>query len=197
MRPPRTEVIRFIRTAIPFGTASLLASLYFTIDLTLLGWLVVPSALARYAVAVRLLSVMVLIPGFVMAAGIPGLTRSTETRAQLSRFAATLTKWIAMTALPLGVGVAVFARPAVLIAFGHAYLGAVPLVRILMVAAFLAFISNVTGILMVTVGIVRRQIIFNTISLIVDVAGNILLVPRYGVTASAWLTVLSEAIVVS
>jgi len=195
--PKRGEIVRFVQTAIPIGVASVLASLYFSIDLTLLGWLVVAHALGEYAAAVRLLTVVVMIPGFVMAAGIPGLSRSAGRHEDLSRFAATLARWIAITALPLGVGLAVFARPAVRVLFGPAYLGAVPLVRILMIAAVLSFASNVSGITMMSLGIIRPQIVFNTISLIVNVVGNILLVPRYGVIASAWLTVASEAIVVS
>lgn len=196
-KPNWAAVRRFAKMALPLGVASVLASLYFTIDMTLLGWLVKPAALGRYAAAVRLLNLVVMIPGFVMAAGIPGLTWSAERRSDLSRFAATLAKWIALTALPLGVAVAVFARPAVLILFGSAYLGAVPLIRILMLAALLAFGSNILGITMMSLGIIRPQIIFNAISLVVNVAGNFLLVPRYGVTASAWLTVASEAIVFS
>jgi O-antigen/teichoic acid export membrane protein len=196
-KPKWPDIRSFARAALPLGVASVLASLYFTIDLTLLGWLVRPAALGRYAVAVRLLNVVVMIPGFVMAAGIPGLTWTAGHAAGLSRFAATLAKWIALTALPLGVAIAVFARPAVLVLFGSAYLGAVPLIRILMLAALLAFASNISGITMMALGIIRPQIIFNAISLVVNVAGNFLLVPRYGVTASAWLTVASEAIVVS
>ncbi|MGO9883621.1 MAG: oligosaccharide flippase family protein [Solirubrobacteraceae bacterium] len=195
--PTRHDLFEFVRTAVPLGVASVLASLYFSIDLTLLGWLVVPRALGHYAVATRLLSVVVMIPGLVMVAGIPGLARASKEPAQLSRFAATLAKWIAMTALPLGAGIAVFARPIVLVMFGHAYLAAVPLVRILMIAGLLALASNVLGIVMSTLGIVRQQILFNTISLTVNVAGNIVLVPRFGVVASAWLTVGSEAIVAS
>ena len=95
------------------------------------------------------------------------------------------------------MGLAVFARPAVQILFGSAYLGAVPLLRILMLAAFLAFASNVLGITMTALGIVRPQVIFNTLSLIVNVTGNIILAPRYGVHVAAWLTVASEGIVAS
>jgi O-antigen/teichoic acid export membrane protein len=195
--PSRSDVTEFARAALPMGVASVLASLYFTIDLTLLAWLVKPAELGQYAAAVRLLNVVVMIPGFIMAAGIPGLTWSANDRDALSGFAATLAKWIALTALPLGVGLAVFARPAVQILFGSAYLGAVPLLRILMLAAFLAFASNVLGITMTALGIVRPQVIFNTLSLIVNVTGNIILAPRYGVHVAAWLTVASESIVAS
>jgi excisionase family DNA binding protein len=195
--PTRPEVLAFIRTAIPLGIASVLASLYFIIDQTLLGWLVSPTELGHYAAAVRLLTIVVTIPGFIMSAGVVGLSASGKDRVRLSRFAATLAHWIAVSALPLSVALAVFARPAVLLLFGSHYLAAVPLVRILMIAGLLAFVSNVLGIVLMTQGIVRPQILFNAISLAVNVTGNVLLAPRYGVVASAWLTVLSEAIVIS
>jgi O-antigen/teichoic acid export membrane protein len=195
--PAKADVVRFFRMALPLGFASLLATLYFTIDQTLLGWLVPPRELGHYAAAVKIMTVVVTIPGFMMAAGIPGLARSAADRVQLSRFAGTLAHWIVVTALPLGIGIAVFAKPVVLLLFGHQYLAAVPLIRILMLAAVLSFASNVLGIVLMTLSIVRPQILFNTLSLIVNVVGNILLVPRYGVAMSAWLTVVSEAIVVS
>jgi O-antigen/teichoic acid export membrane protein len=195
--PSKAAVLRFVRSALPLGIASLLASLYFTIDMTLLGWLVPPQALGRYAAAVRILTVVVTIPGFIMAAGVPGLSRHADDRGQLSSFAATLAQWITVAALPLAVGVAVFARPTVLILFGSPYLGAVPLIRILMLAGLLSFVSQITGIVLMTQGIIRPQIVFNVISLALNVGGNILLVPHFGVTASAWLTVASEAIVIS
>jgi O-antigen/teichoic acid export membrane protein len=132
-----------------------------------------------------------------MAAGIPGLTRQGKDRLALSEFAGTLASWIALTALPLCLGVAVFAHPLIEAAFGQRYLGAVPVMRILMLAGLLALGSNVTGIVLMSKGIVGPQILFNAISLVVNVTGNILLVPHYGVIASAWLTVISEAIVLS
>ncbi|MGH3262615.1 MAG: oligosaccharide flippase family protein [Trebonia sp.] len=193
----RPEVLRFLRMALPIGFASVLASLYFTIDQTLLGWLVSPPALGRYAVAVRLLTVVVMVPGFVMVAAVPGLAQTAADRIQLSRFASTVSHWIAVTALPLGAGVAIFAQPVILLLFGRSYLGAVPIVRILMLAAGLSFVSNVLGITLMTLSIVRPQILFNSLGLIVNVVGNIVLVPRYGILASAWLTVLCEGIAVS
>jgi O-antigen/teichoic acid export membrane protein len=193
--PAWRDIATFVSGALPIGVASLLASLYFTIDLTLLGWLVKPTALAHYAAAVRLLSLVVMIPSLILTAGLPGLARSSTNREDLSEFAGTLARWIGMAVLPVGAAFAVFAYPLVHVAFGSAYAPAAPLIRILMVAGCLAFSSNVTGVTMISLGIIRPQIIFNSLSLVVNVAGNVLLVPRYGVTASAWLTVASEAIV--
>ena len=132
-----------------------------------------------------------------MAAGIPGLARSADDRVMLSRFAGMLAHWLAVTALPLSIGLMVFARPAVELVFGPAYTQSIGLLRILMIAGVLTLVSNVLGIVLLSLNIIRAMLVFNVVSLAVNVAGNILLAPRYGVTASAWLTVICELIVIS
>ncbi len=193
----RAQRRRIVRLSVPLGVASVIASVYFTIDLVILNWLVPAADLGHYAAAVKLLTVVVTIPGFIMQAGIPMLATAVGDRGRLSDAAGRLAHWIAATALPLCVGLAVFAKPAIEIAFGHAFLAAVPLLRILMLAGTIALASNVLGIVLSVLAIVRPQLIFNVITLIVNVVGNILLVPRFGVVASAWLTAACEAIVVT
>jgi O-antigen/teichoic acid export membrane protein len=184
-----------LRMALPIGIASLLASLYFTIDQVLLGWLVPSRDLGHYAAAVKLLSLLVMVPGILMVAAMPGLARSSTDRAALSRFAGTLAHWLAVTALPLAVGLLVFARPAIDLAFGRAYAPAVPLLRILMAAGIVTLASNILGNALMSLAVIRVMLVFNVISLALNVAGNIVLAPRYGVTASAWLTLACELLV--
>jgi O-antigen/teichoic acid export membrane protein len=194
--PRRGDRRRILRLALPVGVASVLSSLYFTIDQVLLGWLVSSRELGHYAAAVRFLTALVAIPGLVMAAGIPGLARTVSDRERLSRFAATLAHWLAVTALPLCVGLAVFARPAVRLVFGAGYGESVGLLRVLMLAGALSLANNVLSIVLISASVVRTMVVVNLISLAVNVAGNLALVPQYGVAASAWLTVASEAVVI-
>lgn len=195
-RPEPGDRRRILRMALPVGVASVLSSLYFTIDLVLLGWLVSSRELGHYAAAVRFLTALVAIPGLVMSAGVPGLARTAADRAALSRFVGTLAHWLAVTALPLCVGLAVFARPAVRIVFGGGYGESVVLLRILMVAGGLCLVSNLLAIVLMSASVVRAMVLVNLFSLAVNVAGNLILVPHFGVRASAWLTVASEAIVI-
>jgi O-antigen/teichoic acid export membrane protein len=195
-RPRRGDRAHILRMALPVGIASVLASLYFTIDQVLLGWLVSSRELGQYAAAVRFLTAVVAIPGLVMAAGVPGLARTAADREQLSRFAGTLAHWLAVTALPLAIALAVFARPAVRLVFGGSYTESIPLLRVLMVAGVLSLGNNILSIVLMSLAVVRAMVAVNLLSLAVNVAGNLTLVPHYGVTASAWLTVASEAIVI-
>jgi O-antigen/teichoic acid export membrane protein len=188
---------RLLRMAVPVGIASLLASAYFTIDQVLLGWLVSSRQLGEYAAAVRLLSMLVLVPGLVMAAGIPALARHAEDRAALSRLAGMLAHWLGVTAFPLAVGLLVFARPAVTLAFGSSYTQAIGLLRILMLAGIFSIAANLLGNILLAVNLIRVMLAVNVATLIVNVAGNVFLAPRYGAVASAWLTVACEVGVTS
>ena len=188
---------QIVRLSVPLGIASIIASLYFTVDQVILTWLVPAADLGHYAAAVKLLTVVVTIPGFIMQAGIPALARASGSRSDVSEVAGRLAHWIAATAFPLCVGLAVFARPVVELAFGHGFLAAASLLRVLMLAGTLSLMANVLGIVMSALSIVRPQLYFNLATLAVNVAGNLILVPRYGVAASAWLTAACEAIVVT
>jgi len=196
-RPQAGDRAQMFRLALPVGIPSVLASLYFSIDLVLLGWLVASRQLGHYAAAVRFLTALVAIPGLVMAAGVPGLARSASDRGELSRFAGTLAHWLAVTALPLCVGLIVFAGPAVRVVFGSSYHDAAGLLRVLMVAGLVILANNVLAMVLISIRALRRMVLVSLISLIANVAGNVVLVPRYGVSASAWLTVLSEVIVLA
>ena len=81
------------------------------------------------------------------------------------------------------------------VVFGSDYGGATRLTRILVLAAILALATNIVGITLGAAGIVRPLLIQNAVAIIVNVCGNLLLVPRYGVVASAWLTVATELFV--
>ncbi len=194
-RPQRGDRRRLLALALPVGIVSVLASLYFTIDQVLLGWLVTSRQLGFYAAAVRFLSALVAVPGLVMNAGIPGLARQATDSEALSRFAATLARWLAVTALPLCVGLIVFARPAVRLVFGAGYGESVGLLRILMLAAAVILASSLVGIVLMALATVRTMVLVNVFALAVNVVGNVLLVPSLGVRASAWLTVACEVIV--
>ena len=69
----------FVRRALPFGLVSFMTSIYFTIDLALLGWLVTGQELGDYAAATKVLSLLVVLPALLMNAALPGLSALSAT----------------------------------------------------------------------------------------------------------------------
>ncbi len=194
-RPEPGDARRLVKVAVPLGIASLLSSVYFTIDLVLLGWLVGPAALGAYGAATKILTLLVMLPSLVLGAALPGFARLDADRGEVGVLAGRVLHWLTSLGLPWCVGAFVFAGPLVRIAFGSGYGAAVPLVRVLAIAGAIALLANILGTLQVARGDVRPMLRQNALALILNVAGNLLLAPRFGVIASAWLTVVTEVFV--
>ena len=196
-RPGPRQRRSVFRGAAPLGIASIMASAYFTIDLVVLGWLVEGAVLGEYAVAVKFLSLLVAVPMLLAGLALPGLSTTVGDPEAMSRLAGRVLHWLVLAGLPLCAGAFVFADPLVRTAFGDEYAGAVPIVRVLVLAGALGLVANILGTLLVALSLVRPQIIANSFALTFNVVGNVALVPVYGVIAAAWVTVATELIVVA
>ena len=193
--PRRHDMSRLVRDALPLGLASIIATVYFTIDLAILPWLVSRHAVGEYAAAVKVLNLLAVVPVLVMTAVLPGMSRLHENREHLGELAARVTHWLAVFALPACVAAVVFASTIVTVLFGDGYAGSAALLRVLALAAALTVLSNILGTLLTSQRVVRAQLIQNSVAMVVNVGGNVALAPRYGPMASAWLTVATELIV--
>ena len=191
---PSTAAVRrqMLTHSLPIGISSLLASAYFTLDLSIVGFLVPSREVGYYAAATKALSLLVTVPGLVVAASLAGLSSHAADRAQLGRLTAQVWHWLAVSALPLCIAVVLYAPVVVRVYYGRGYGPAVPLVRILALSGIVAVLSNVFGATMVATRRNRWLVVQGTVALCGNVLGNLLLVPRFGVTASAWLTVATE-----
>jgi O-antigen/teichoic acid export membrane protein len=103
--------------------------------------------------------------------------------------------WLAVAALPLFVGLGLFAGLAVKVAAGTGYDGAIPLLRILSVAGILMVVNNLLGAVMVATRATRSIFFQNLVAIALNVVGNVLLLPSQGVRAAAWLTVATELLI--
>jgi PST family polysaccharide transporter len=194
--PTANDIRQFLQSALPLGLASFLASVYFTIDLVLLAWLVSKPQVGEYAVAVKFLGLLVQIPGFVLAGVFPGLASLRTDLAALSELAARVWHWLLAFGLPACVGAAIFAAPLIHLMVGPGYSASITMFRVLSLAAALTLVSNVFGIVLNSLGLARPQLIQNAVAMTFNIVANVLLAPVYGPLASAWLTVVTELIVV-
>ena len=193
-RPTAAQRREIIRSALPLGTASVISTIYFSIDLVLLGSLIDDgAAIGRYAAAVKILSLLVTVPSIVLGSALPGFSSEVAANGRAGALAARVWHWLAVIGLPACVGVAVFAPTVVQIAFGSGFEGATPLLRILCLAAVIALFANVLGGLMVAHSMHRALLIQGVAALVVSVVGTVALVPLYGVAAAAWMTAATEA----
>jgi O-antigen/teichoic acid export membrane protein len=87
--------------------------------------------------------------------------------------------------------------PIVELLYGPGYVSGAPVLTILIAAFIPICIGNVAGNMVVAMNLQRRYIWFAALGLALNVPLNILLIPSHGIEAAAWITLLTEVVVVS
>jgi O-antigen/teichoic acid export membrane protein len=91
----------------------------------------------------------------------------------------------------------VAAEPIVELLYGPDYVSGATVLTILVAAFIPICIGNVAGNMVVAMNLQRRYIWFAAFGLLLNVPLNLVLIPEYGIEAAAWVTLLTEVIVVS
>jgi len=163
------------------------------LDLLVLSSLASHEVAGWYAAAARLTIVSQLLNTSLMIVLVPKISRI-DTEIQLARF---LSAWRALalvTILVALVPLELAAAPLVRIVFGAAYLPAVPIFQLLLIAACFDLIFNPLTYLNFTSDEPRAITVLNVLRLVVLVIGLWALTPRYGAVGAAWAVVISVVV---
>ena len=107
------------------------------------------------------------------------------------------TEYLAMASFPLFAFVLVAAEPIVRLLFGEEFVRGADALRVLMAAFLVICFGYVGGWMTVVLKLQKQFIRFALIALVFNVALNLILIPKYGYMAAAWLTLGTELLVQS
>lgn len=200
----RSALKNLLSASLPLGLMFVFSQINFKADAILLSLLTLPasinldniSSVAIYALPYKIFEVSLSIPTFIMNATYPVfVARLNQSRADLIN---TFLKTIKLT-LSLGLlasaGLFLIAPFAVRLLGGAQFNESVDVLRILAVGLFLFFITQPISYLIVTLDKQRYLPIIYLIGAVFNVVSNIVFIPKYSFYASAYITWLSEAVI--
>jgi O-antigen/teichoic acid export membrane protein len=186
---------------VPVGVAGLLTLSYGRIDQVLVFWLAGEQDAAHYGAVYRVLDQGQFVPIAVMTTLFPMISAAAHgDRPDLARVRQLLqitADFLAAVSLPVLAFTVVAAGPLVRLLFGGEFADASPALPVLMGAFVLICFGYLGGNMVIVMGLQRRFIRFAVVALVVNVAANLALVPAYGFMAAAWVTLLTEVVVLS
>lgn len=197
LRPSREATRRLALVGLPVGFAGLLAMAYARID-QLIVFVVAGSAEAGlYGAEYRIVEQAHLVPVSLMTTLMPILAVAwTENRERMLRIAWLAAEYLAIGSLG-GLAVAiVVAEPLTVLLYGAEFEAAAPALPVLGGAFVFICFGYLTGSLLLIAGMQRRLVTIGLVGLVINVAGNLALVPVWGFMGAAWMTLVTEAIVV-
>jgi O-antigen/teichoic acid export membrane protein len=196
LRPtaPRMAVLReLLRRSWPIGASVVLSMLYTRVAIFLLQAIGSSEDVAEYAVALRFLEPMYVVPAAMTAVFYPVFSRSLADSPATAD--GTLRRW-AGAAGALGVagyaGLAVLGAPLIVLLLGPEYGSSGELLRVLGLALVPGFVSFLLNQALIARGQARYNLGVMAVLLVVSVVGNALAITAFGTWGAACMAVVVE-----
>jgi O-antigen/teichoic acid export membrane protein len=197
LRASRAAIVRLVRTGSSVGLASMLMLAYGSVDQIIVFEKAGAADAGQYGAAYRIMVQAHFVPSSLMTTLAPVIAATAFVhRARMLRILGLATELMMIGALGGLAFSLVASEPAVELVFGREFAPAADAVPILAGAFAVMCIGYLTGNVMLVMQRTRRQALIALAGLVVNVIGNLILVPRYGFIAAAWMTLATEAVVV-
>lgn len=196
LRPNRGMWLALARAGIPLGIAQLLALAYVRIDGVLVFKLAGAAEAGLYASVYRMLDRAQFIPVAVITTLFPLMAAARGT--SMSRLRELFTRSIdalVILTLPAIPFTLVAGDAVVRLLFGDEFAPAAAALPVLMGALVAASLVIVATYMLVVLDLQARLIRYALSALVLNVALNVALIPRYGFLAAAWIAFLTQALV--
>lgn len=192
---PRTWP-RFLRNSLPFGLGSLAMTTSFNADTVLLSLFWSAGVVGWYNAAYRLVFTLLSVVSGFWHALTPSLAREqADSPQRVGAVARAGVLGLALYALPAAVGVSVLAAPIVELLFGPAFLPAAPLLAIVIWDVPLLMFAALCGNISTALGLERRTAPIYVAGAVLNVVGNLVLIPSWGAHGAAVVTLATDGLV--
>ena len=183
------------RECIPFTVAMLCSWLYFKSDIVLLEWLRGEADAGIYTPPQRLMEPLLMVASLWGTAVFPALCRLTHTDStQLQQLKATSVRLAVLVACPMALGLAVLARPVMYLLTGEdpALEQYAFVLRLLCLVVPSFYFNSLTQEMLYAAHRNWFVVASLAVAAAVSVAGNLILIPRFGVAGLAGVAVAAN-----
>jgi O-antigen/teichoic acid export membrane protein len=195
-RPSRARLAPLVRSSVPIGISGVLIIAYARLDQVIVFSIAGSGAAGLYGSVYNVVDQAHFVPGAilttlapVMAAAWPG------DRARLLRSARMTGELMAITSFGALAFASVAASQLVRLFFGPEFLPAAPALPVLGGAFVFICFDYINGNLLLVLGKQWQFVWISVAALVVNVIGNLALVPSVGFMGAAWMTLVTEVVV--
>lgn len=182
-----------IRESFPLMLSGAAVIIYQRIDQVMIGNMIDKESVGYFATAGKFTELILFLPAILGQTVTPLLIKtykngnSTEYEIKKKQFVSIIV-WIAII---MAICVSIFSYPLIYYTFGTKYLAAVPVLQIMSWKTVGMALSSTGGQIIILEGIQKWAVIRNIIGCISCIGLNLLIIPKYGIIGSAWVTIIT------
>lgn len=190
-----TIIKNILKSAWPFALLVGFSAIYNRIDVIIITKMLGFAETGLYTAAYKFLDIVNFFPASVSHVLFPALT-ALMAQKLVSNVKETLEKYLKLMlaiALPMAVGASLLSEKLILLIAGTEYSAAAPVLSILIWGSAILFIYIPVNSLIIS-QLTKKAMIVTGINVLINILGNIALIPIIGLKAAAIMTVVSELI---
>jgi O-antigen/teichoic acid export membrane protein len=184
-----------IREAIPFGLIAIFSSIYYSIDSVIISYTQGNSAVGYYGAAYRIIQALLFIPTVWSISIFPVMVKlHIGSQESLAFTVEKSFKYLTMLAIPMGAGLTILARQAILVTFGTEYMPSVIALQILVWATVFLFMGVSFTVFLQSI---NRQVTVTKILALCTALNfilNIIFIPKFGYISASIILLLTSLI---
>lgn len=185
-----------LKTALPIAVSLVLVLIYFKLDTVMLSVMKPAYDVGIYSVAYKILEAVIFLPAIYIGLIMPILSRHAFTeRAEFIKTFRKAFDVISIFAVWFSGYLFIMSDWVVRIIGGADFVAAGPVLKILSIAIFLIFFGNLGGNAIIALNLQKKAMWIYFTGAVVNVGGNLLLIPKYTYFAAASTTVATELLI--
>lgn len=193
MAATREELRRLASTSWPLIISDLSVSIYMRVDQIMLGKMLGDVGVGLFSAAVRISEAYYFFPNTVALSVAPALTATyTRSREEFERRFLQIMRLLLWLALAVAFVLAVFSKPIILTLYGPRYLDAAAVLSIHAWAGALVSLGACGNLWLTNAGFFKFSMYRTLAGAAVNVALNLILIPRLGIVGAALATVAGQ-----
>jgi O-antigen/teichoic acid export membrane protein len=188
---------RLLKRAWPIGISIVFNLIYYRADTLILSYVRPMSEVGLYGAAYRVLEILITFPFMYAGVLLPLIAHAWVQRDNARYDHLLRASYLAMLLLaaPLVVGAFVVGTPLMQAIAGQDFTASGRILKILALAVGVIFLGTISSHAIVAIDAQRRTVPLYVVVALLTLVGYLILIPRYGMYAAAWLTVFSETCV--
>lgn len=182
----------FLKESFPLVLSGAAVIIYQRIDQVMIGNMIDKTSVGYFATAGKFLDLILFLPMVLTQTVTPLLVRSKERNkieyTQKKQQFVSIVVWISII---LSILVSVMSYWLIHLTYGDKYLPAVPILQVMAFKTVGMALSTSSGQIIIMERIQKWAFIRNIIGCLICISLNLLLIPKYGILGSAWVTIIT------
>lgn len=192
----RKQALKYIRLSTPFLISGLLSMINCNVDSVIIGFMRSEYELGIYSSAYKVVFFLTNLIAVIFTPFFPLLISYYHEKDEkgLNRIIKSLCKIVVLIGFPMSIGGVILSKEIIILLFGEKYIEAYVPFIVLMVYILVLFMRETYGYSLNAWNMEDKYLKSVIISAVMNLALNLIFIPKYGIIAAAFTTLISEII---